>query len=210
MPSDPVTDIVIVAKTRMGEQTVCVGAHRLSDFRSLRLHLESGNNFPSSTLLEVGQTWSARLSFDRLRKAPHVEDVTVSQLEQGERIPDLARLLRSSAHVWIGPPDALFGGHLEASERGSGFVPSGPRQPLMSTGYWLPPSPLERDDYDGKARFRYIGTSRIFRTKWVGVADPPQLVPAGTLVRVSLSRPFKGGRVPERGCWLQLSGVYSS
>lgn len=198
------TDILIVSKTRM-RGAVCVGAHDLSDFRSLRLHRPGGTNQPVNTQLNVGDVWSVETT-DAPRAAPHVEDVFASALNFKHRIDDLGETILARGTIWRGAPGELFEGCLVASRGSSGYVPLDGSQPSGSTGYWLPGEALLRNDFGDRPRFRYGGASPIANAPWVGVADPPDQIPPGTLVRVSLSRPW--GSPDEHGSWLQISGVY--
>lgn len=198
------TEIVIVSKTKVRD-SVCIGAHRLDDFKSLRLNRPGGRFMPADTKLDIGAVWEADL-VEGERKPPHNEDVTVTIGKFIGRFEDLEATIRRRAVIWEGTPDNLFQGRLNRSGGGSGYVPAGGPQPTMSTGYWLPAADLHRDDYRDSPKFAYSRPSSVKRAPWVGVAEPPPRIDAGTLVRVSLSGPW--GKGDECGCWLQISGVY--
>jgi hypothetical protein len=68
---------------------------------------------------------------------------------------------------------------------------------------------LERADFNERdRRFGYRGLASVREIKWVGVAEAPNAISAGTLVRVSLSRRHQPSGRDEDGCWLQISGTY--
>jgi hypothetical protein len=199
-----VSRVLIVSKTRMRGEHVCVGGHDLDDdMRSLRLMRPDGSNMPSTTRLAIGQVWE----FDHrpsphIRK-PHVEDVLVEP--RGARWVDavspLGPFLRARVTVWEGAP---FEGKLKRTDSGTGFVPSDGPFPSCSTGYWLPEQALLYDG-DGRYVFRVDGGRR--RVRYVGVSEPVDRIETGMLVRVSLARPWSPPNAPA-GLYLQISGWY--
>src|SRR5438270_576671 len=89
----------------------------------------------------------------------------------------------------------------------SGYVPSKGTLPRSSTGFWLPDLDLVRETTEGKRpRFKSERQGVVRWLTWVGVAEPPERIDAGSLVRVSLSRLFGSETAPD-GYYLQISGV---
>jgi len=76
--------------------------------------------------------------------------------------------------------------------------------PTCSTGYWLPDQPLK---FDGDGRYVFRAENGRRRIRYVGVADPATRIEPGTLVRVSLARPWSPSNAPAGLC-LQISGWY--
>lgn len=196
--------VLVVSKTRMHGARVCVGGHDLDeDMRSLRLMQPDGTNMPSDTRFGIGQVWELDYRPSPHVHEPHVEDVLVEP--RGARWIDslspLGAFLRRRVTVWKGVP---FEGRLMRTGSGTGYVPSEGPFPSCSTGYWLPENALVFDG-DGRYVFRVDGSRR--RIRYVGVADPIDRIEIGTLVRVSLARPWSPPNAPP-GLYLQISGWY--
>lgn len=140
--------------------------------------------------------------------APHLEDVLVQGggARRLGREEDLAALVAERDVVWQGVEE-LFEGCLNFTERGSAYVPEGGPLPSRSTGYWKLASELTLYHVSGKPRYRWSGGGALRNIRYVGVAEPDAMMPAGSLVRLSLSHPFAPPDGP-RGYWLQLSGWY--
>jgi hypothetical protein len=200
-----VSRILVVSKTRMRGDHVCVGGHDLDEgMRSLRLLQPDGTNMSADTRFEIGQVWE--LGYQPVKHAhpPHVEDVNVDPhgAQRVDTIEPLGAFLRERVSVWEGVP---FEGTLLRTDSGTGYVPIEGPFPSCSTGYWLPDQPL---DFDGDSRYVFRTDEGRRRIRYVGVAEPTGQIEPGTLVRMSLSRPFTPRNAPE-GLYLQISGWYA-
>jgi hypothetical protein len=192
----------------MGDDRICVGAHDLSDFKSLRLFKHDGKYMTVADKIAVGQIWEAEYRPKRGLEPPHVEDVIVER-EGAARIgrePDLVALIQQRATVWR-TAEELFEGRLHLTDAGAAYVPAGGLLPTRSTGYWLLDAPLRRQEYDGKTRFVRDGVEGLRRISYVGTAASRATILTRTLLRVSLSRRFAPIEA-HNGYWLQLSGWY--
>lgn len=200
-------EAVILAKTRMGSN-VCVGAAtadgqllRLIDAESPKYH--SWRSFDA----RVGQIVALRGHKARDIVPPHVEDYLVqSWRNTGLVLRDTASWIRKRCRVWKGGRNAIFDGRIRFRPSGSGCVPRVQRYlPRSSVGFWELPDDLSRTD---EARYKLWGSEPL-SVKYVGCAPPKDVIPKGTLVRLSLSRWWSppSGDEPE-ACWLQLSGWY--
>ncbi len=206
--------VLIVSKTRMAH-AACVGAIDMVSRRSLRLLDSSGHNQPQDSNYEVGEVWDIDYIPKPNSSAPHVEDVLVQRRQYVEKHTDLLRyILDSGFPIWRGGPETLFDGKLHFSNAGSSYA-AGPEFPSKSTGFWMPDRALVRNDFDkDKPRFCYRENPNSFTGQhclpYVGYADPlADRIPANTLLRVSLARPYRGTKGDEDPkCWLQLSGWY--
>jgi hypothetical protein len=200
--------VVIVSKTRLG-QSACVGAHDLDDFRSLRLFRHDETYLPQDAPIEIGDILELGYRDRPTVQPPHVEDVLVDQgsARRVARQAHLARLIRERDTVWRSAPE-LFDGRLQFTPAGSAYVPTAGPFPTRSTGYWLIDGPLVRFTFGEKVKYRWEGEGQLRRMPYVGLAESTESVPAGKLVRLSLSRPNAPPGQPS-GCWLQLSGWYS-
>jgi len=146
--------VLIVSRTRMREGRVCVGAHDLADFRSLRLYKHDGTYLNETDPVAIGQIWDLQYRPKSDLEPPHVEDVIVAG-EGAARVgrePNLSALILQRDEIWRAP-DELFEGRLHFTEAGSAYVPADGPLPSRSTGYWLLDMPLQRQQHDGKTRY---------------------------------------------------------
>lgn len=187
---------------------VCVGAHDLDSFRSLRLFRHDGSYPTEDTELEVGDIFELEYVDRPGAVAPYLEDVlvTANSLIRHGRQQDLARLVLQRDQVWMSPAE-LFDGRLSSSTGGSAYVAVAGPLPTRSTGYWRPDHDLTLNTVDDRHRYRWTGEGNPRSVRYVGVADPAAAIPAGSVVRLSLSHPYQPPGGPE-GYWLQLSGWY--
>jgi hypothetical protein len=199
--------IVIVAKTKMREERICVGAHDLDSFRSLRLFRHDNTYLQESARLDIGDIFEVEYRDRPGATPPHVEDVIVAEGGRRRgRQTGLGRLIAEHELVWTSV-DELFDGCLAFTESGTAYVPVGARLPLRSTGYWRIDSAMTYYVSYGRPRYRWSGEGPLQSVAYVGVADPADLIPAGALVRLSLSHARQPPNQPN-GYWLQLSGWF--
>jgi hypothetical protein len=199
--------VLIVAKTRMQQGRICVGAHDLDDFRSLRLFHQDGSRLSEDADLDVGEVWELEYMPRANPVAPHLEDVLVQP--DGEFIrteANLAALVIQRDVVWR-TVEELFDGCLNFTGSGTAYVPEEGPLPTRSTGYWQPDDDLTLYYSFDKPRYRWTGGGELNGIRYVGVAAPAQTISAGSLVRLSLSHPYAPPGSPS-GFWLQLSGWY--
>jgi hypothetical protein len=199
-----VSRILIVSKTRMRGDHVCVGGHDLDEsMRSIRLLQPDGTNMPAGTGFEIGQIWDLDYVPATDIRPPHVEDVLVNPngARHVDTIQSLGAFLRTRVTAWTG---TLFDGTLLRTNSGTGYVPIDGPFPSCSTGYWLPEQPL---DYDGDSRYVFRADGGRRRIRYVGVAEATARIEPGTLVRVSLARAWAPSNAPA-GLYLQISGWY--
>jgi len=206
--------VLIVAKTRMGYST-CVGGLNLETKQNIRLLRSDGSNQPNTTRFEVGQVWE--LAFQPLSDTtpPHVEDVRIMRETFIGTASNLRNMLIQRVEPWQGDPDQLFEGKLTIEK--TGYISMTRGLPSCSTGYWLPNNPLSLNVNfrEGQLYYQIVtqpeeifpAVRRLF-IKYVGFAEPIDLIPSGTLVRVSLARWWQRPGTEEERCYLQLSGWY--
>lgn len=201
--------VLIVARTHMKDR-VCIGGLVLSTNKSIRLLTSDGSKQPSTAVYNVGQWWDLDFQSVAVPTPPHVEDVLVHNAKYIGNQVRLSTFLMERVKLWRGGIDQMFDGCL-ASARQSCFISEHITPPNMSTGFWLPDVPLEqaknphyymlhtnsmvKDEYNVRDQVLYI--------PYVGCSQALDIIPAGTLVRVSLARWFN------RKCYLQLSGFYT-
>ncbi|MDB4656011.1 hypothetical protein OAE48_04095 [Flavobacteriales bacterium] len=203
-------EILITSKTHKGK-AACVGGLVLSNKRFVRL-LNPGNwDQYADTDLDVGDVWDIHFADRADTQPPHVEDIIIQNQSYVRDIGDISSYLRNSGvRIYNGEPTQIFGGRLKWTGIGSGFIGSRENLPENSVGFWISDENLELDD-DGK-HYNYPSESPFSvqkRFKYVGFEETIPVIPAGTLMRVSLARWWKPEDVEiEERCYLQLSGWY--
>lgn len=203
-------NVLILSKTQMSDNKVCVGGLTLNG-RYVRLLDREGNNQPQNTDLAPRQAWEIEFK-ERLNIVPpHVEDVLVqNRISKGLLKGDVtikSFIKNKNIPIWQGPPDALFNRLIKWTQNGRGYIDHEGGIPNHSVGFWLSDKDLERDDFNG-IRYHYPCLNGRRSLKFKGTENPVNTLPAGTLLRVSLARwiAFAEGETPK--CWLQLSGWY--
>jgi hypothetical protein len=202
-----VSRVVIVARTRMHHDHVCIGGHDLDGrFRGVRLLDKFGGFWTSDAPFQVSEVWNVRYRRKNGAEPPHVEDAYVNDYQRIGQVEYLRAFVLKHVTPWGGGIDQLFEGTTHTTPSGSVYIPSQGRLPPCSTGYWTPDRDLMRQNIGARVRFITTGEGESRRLPWVGVQTPPERIEAGSLVRVSLTRPFSAGTTPE-GHYLQISGV---
>ncbi len=206
-------EVLIVAKTHMSTMS-CVGALVLENNRFIRL-LNPGNyNQPGDTDLKVGDVYKIECVNRAHIIPPHVEDVIVMSREFVRRIDSISTLLTERNIInWAGHIDELFGGNLKWTGSGTGYIPEEGPLPIQSVGFWRTPVNLIRVEFNNgaKVRYRFPNGSNYRNISYVGYQETLPTIPAGTIIRVSLSRlfPREGANIDSpRGFYLQMSGWY--
>ena len=138
------TEVLIVAKTNMSNETYCVGGIQLDNLRSLRLVPSSQNSHPKDTPLDVGQVWDLTLQEMSEEEiiAPHVEDIRVirgSMLRTMSLDQMKVFVLEEIGAPIIHPRDLFFGRLQFKQSEKKRITPDG-GIPLKSTGFWRLPA----------------------------------------------------------------------
>lgn len=207
---------MIASKTKMHEGRVCVGGVDLDKHCSLRLMDRNGrHDTRDDCKYEIYQVWDMTYIMKTRRGAPHNhEDCNVTSAALLYTYTDrgsLISLLRESGmHVNEGPLTNVFDGKLK-SEGAACFI-SQPEVPDHSTCFWIADRDLRMYRYGNDIRYRYSDPSSYngwVSIKYVGLDDNPRdIIPAGTLIRLSLANWWQKDDAPELRCYLQLSGYY--
>lgn len=202
--------ILITSKTKKGK-AACVGGLILSNNRLVRL-LNPGNwDQYADTAFNIGDIWDIQFSNRQDVVQPHIEDIIIHSMHYLRQIDDISNyLLNSGVTIFRGSPIQIFNGRLGWTMNGSGFLESRENLPPNSVGFWVSDKELTLNE-DGK-HYNYPSTSAFNQTKripYVGFAPKMNVIPQGTLMRISLARWWKpeDSELPER-CYLQLSGWY--
>lgn len=203
-------NILILSKTQMNDNRVCVGGLTYSG-KFVRLLDSYGNNLPEDTKFAPRQVWE----IDYIPKAdivpPHNEDVFIKNWEKKGKLNDKITVKqfieKREVKIWRGHPDELFDRLIQWTHNGSGFIDKHGGIPNNSVGFWISDKDLKRQDYYG-IRYNYPTANERRKIKFKGFIEPVDIIPSGTLLRVSLARwhSFEEEETPK--CWLQLSGWY--
>jgi ATP-dependent DNA helicase RecQ len=200
--------VVVVAKTRMGHGA-CVGAVTF-DGRSLRLYPpDQEKNERFNQEYEVGAVWElTRYEPPAALIPPHVETIIVHDKRPQPAIADLTAFIEQQMPPKAGDFSVLFEELTEATPAGALFVAERNGIPPYSTLFWRPDQPLTRDDEGKRIRYRYPTADGGRTLTFVGYQEPLPELPAGTLLRVSMSQWWRPAERPqaELRCYLQLSG----
>lgn len=194
----------------MGGTYCCVGGLELRTNRSLRLLQPNGQNMPDNMPLEVGEIWEMDYVPRQNPRPPHTEDVLLRRYDYLRRQPNLSAFIRKRVHPWQGSPEQLFEGKLCSTPSGSGFVSAERGVPSQSTGYWISDQDLVVEEQFGRLRYIYPVDQGVRSLPYVGLGEPVDCIPQGTLLRVSLARWWRreDNLDVEERCYLQLSGWY--
>jgi ATP-dependent DNA helicase RecQ len=205
-------EVLIVSKTHMSS-AACVGGLVLSNNRYVRL-LNPGNyNQPTDTDFEVGDIYELTFADRTNIHPPHIEDVIISSKKFVRRVDNMPNFLTQRNIIdWNGHINNLFGGLLIWTNSGTGYIPLGGQMPTQSVGFWIADKDLIRVSFENnRVRFRYPNGTNYRNISYVGYQDTLATIPAGTILRVSLSRifpPENSEITAPRGYYLQLSGWY--
>jgi ATP-dependent DNA helicase RecQ len=201
--------VLIVAKTRRGGGA-CVGGITWEG-RSVRLvAADAATNERAGMEYGVGEVWEVELAPDPHIIPPHVENVIVRQARRLGPLMNPPDFIRRHMPPVQGPPTVLFDGRAQASPTGGLFIAERTGLPSHSTAFWIPDQPLRIDCEGKRIRYRYPTPAGGRTLTFVGFQEPIQVIPAGSLVRVSLAHWWRPREKPddELRCYLQLSGWY--
>ncbi|WP_166967334.1 dual OB domain-containing protein [Yeosuana marina] len=199
-------EVLITSKTHVGN-SACVGGIVLETLQFVRL-LNGKNTYqPGDTELEIGQIWEIDFA-SHPDVAPHVEDVYVINKKFIRTLADVRAFVVKNLNVWEGKPEILFDGLLKWTGNGSGFLDNPNNLPQNSVGFWISDRDLILEDN----RYFVYKRKRIWKSRkfsYVGFPDRISVIPAGTLIRVSLAKWWKPEDIAiGHRCYLQLSGWY--
>jgi len=208
--------IVIVSKTKMANNRICVGGIDLENKMSVRLLDANGyHEFADSCAFNVRDIWEIEYLNHNQRPLPHSEDVRViSKQKSGvlkRELSMLDLLNKFQLSIYRGGILNTFEGKLRHTSSGTFYV-SEDNVPTNSTCFWICDKEIIRSDYNGKLRYCYNDGTRQwgYNITYVGLEEnPAQIIPQGTLVRLSLAHWWSPENADtEDRCYLQLSGWY--
>lgn len=203
-------EILITSKTHKGN-AACVGGLVLTNNRLVRL-LNPGNwDQYADTDLDIGDVWDIQFVDRQDTEPPHIEDIIIQNQTYLRDIGDISTYLRNcGVTIYRGSPNQIFGGRLGWTGNGSGYIGNSDNLPQNSVGFWISDQDLNLDE--DERHYNYPAENAFARPKrfpYVGFEPKVEVVPRGTLMRISLARWWspEDSDMGER-CYLQLSGWY--
>ena len=203
--------VVIVAKTRMGSGA-CIGGLTF-DGRSLRLIApDADTNDKFNQEYNVGDVWDVEYTPDPDLTPPHTENIIVHSKRRLPAIDDVAGFIHNHMPPQNGGPEVLYAGLVQQTRAGVQYISARTGIPAYSTMFWQPDKPLVRDDDAKRIRYRYPTADGGRSVTFVGFQEPPDEIPAGSLLRISLAHWWRPSDMPdgELRCYVQLSGWYQA
>jgi hypothetical protein len=200
--------VLIAGRTKMSGLARCIGGLS-EDGTPVRLLNQQGANWDTTAPFQVGQVWDLDFSPAKNTIKPHTEDVIVTRQRFVGIQPNLREYLLAKTNPSRGSINNIFEEPLGFTQNNNGYVCHRLGVPKFSTTFWIPDADLDLRA-DGK-HYDYFQFNIVPRgLSYVGEPHPPQRLPKGTLIRVSLARWWKPDGVDglEERCYLQLSGWF--
>lgn len=187
---------------------VCVGGIVEESCELIRCHGERGENLPFDAPYEIGDRWEMNVETAwNVRQPPHTEDKQTKAYRKIENIGinGITRFIKSNAsrlRIARGHISNTFNGALHFMGN-KNFINRSDIPPF-STQFWITDKPLSKVVSFGKTYYMYDN----IRIKFVGYQQEVSVIPAGTIIRLSLANWWDGDGSGEDRCYLQLSGWY--
>jgi ATP-dependent DNA helicase RecQ len=140
-----------------------------------------------------------------------MENVIVVRKHRLPPIDDVVAVIERHMPPCQGDPGALYGGLAQSTHAGALYIAERTGIPICSTTFWRPDQPLRREDDAKRIRYRYPTEDGGRTLTFVGFQEPVSVIPAGTLLRVSLAHWWRPQEMPqgELRCYVQLSGWFA-
>ena len=201
--------VLIVAKTRMGGGA-CIGAIT-EEGESVRLiPFNEDPHAGANREYEVGDVWEISAKPATSLIPPHNENIVVYKKRHLLTTRELEGAIELLMPAKIGDPTVLYEGLLQSTGSGALYIAKQSGVPPYSTTFWRPDRPLIRDTEGKRVRYRYPTENGGYTLTFVGFQEPLEVIPAGTLLRVSLAHWWHPEDTPEAEecCYAQLSGWF--
>lgn len=210
--------VIIVSRTKMAGDRVCVGGVDIDNRFSLRLLTARGTHETACECpYQIWDIWDMDYYLTHERPNPHTEDANVTRRVKVERVdaPNMsvnrfASFLESSGiPIFRGSLFSVFDGKLKLTDADKMYI-SKEDVPTYSTCFWVNDKRLLGYTNDrGRWQYRYNDMSNRYgyTISYVGSAEPLANIEAGSLIRLSLAHWWKPeDSNDEERCYLQLSG----
>ena len=204
--------VLIVAKTRMGSGA-CIGA--ITEIgESVRLiPFNADPHDGANREYEVGDIWEITAEPETSLIPPHNENIVVHKKSRLHTTRDTKNLISTIELLMppkTGHPRELYEGLLQNTKSGRLHIAKQSGIPPYSTTFWRTDQPLTLDTEKQKLRYRYPTGNGGCTFTFGGFQEPPETIPAGTLLRVSLAHWWRPEDIPEveERCYAQISGWF--
>ena len=201
--------VLIVAKTRMGGGA-CIGAITENGESVRLIPFNEDPHDGANQEYEVGDVWKISAEPATSLIPPHNENIVVYDRQHLLNTKELEGAIELLMPPKIGDPTVLYEGLLQSTGSGALYIAKQSGVPLYSTTFWRPDQPLIRDTEGKRVRYRYPTENGGHTLTFVGFQEPLEVIPAGTLLRVSLAHWWRPKDAPdaEECCYAQLSGWF--
>ncbi len=200
-------EVLIVSRTRM-KNGVCCGGINLSTGEFIRLHDHWGRNLTPEAPFQIGQIYTLEYRPAlHARPIPHTEDKEIMpdfQLIKELSTSEIIGMIDMLVDVPCGGIDSIYEGKLRHSSYSTYISPES--IPSYSVCFWRPNAPLVKSEFLRKTRY-WFGNNVI---SYVGFQEPLNVIPEGTLLRMSLANWWSPDEITEKRCYLQLSGWFNA
>lgn len=203
-------NVLVVARTRMGGDRVCVGGLEITSGRSVRLMGRDGWYLHEDHPIRPGEIWDLTYENHPHPTPPHVEDVIVSHGSRVSAVRDIHAEILAIVDPWRGPVGSIFDGRLQTTAHGKAYVGPHPPLPAGSVGFWVSDCPLtmSRNPAVQGRRYWFPEGGAVTSVAYVGMEPQREVILAGALVRFSLARWKAFPEGAEKRCSLQVSGSF--
>ncbi len=159
---------------------------------------------------EVHEVWEVESLPDPGRVPPHVENIRVQAARRLKRSQNTLAVIRRWQPPVAGAPGKLFDGLVQVSGGGALYIAEATGLPGFSAQFWRPDQPLQLELQGRRIRYRYPTPDGGCTLAFAGFQEPLPVLPAGTLLRISLAHWWRPKDHPEEElrCYLQVSGWF--
>ena len=201
--------VLIVAKTRMGGGA-CIGAITEKGESVRLIPFNEDPHDGANREFEVGDVWEITAKPATSLIPPHNEDIIVYGKQHLLITRELEGAIELLMPPKIGGQTVLYEGLLQSTGSGALYIAKQSGIPPYSTTFWRPDQPLIRDTGGKRVRYCYSAETGGYTLAFLGFQEPLEVIPAGTLLRVSLANWWQPEDIPdaEERCYAQISGWF--
>lgn len=201
-----ITDVIILSRTKMSGNKICVGGLDLKSGGMLRLLDKTASALTSDFPYKIGETYTIEFANRYYRTSPHVEDVAVYEYKLAKAFnkTDLDTAVYQNTSTFD-DLRGLFSGKLLWNNNKGYALESDP------PGFSVQIAKLNLILVKNGAEYQEFGPFIPRRVKYVGEMDiskMPSRIESSTPIRFSLARPWDKDGNGVKVCYLQLSGIY--
>ncbi len=203
--------VLIVSRTRMAKG-VCVSGIIENTCEFIRIHDYKGACLKDDTPYQVGERWEMDvIKAWNARPEPHIEDkqVTPHRCIGKISMKDLTTFVTNYCRITKGSIKELFDHKLTFGNTyySTGYITK-QNIPNHSVEFWIADRDLIKTEYPSDTGQKIYYRCGDYKIKYVGFQEPLEIIPQGTMIRISLANWWAKDPNEEPKCYLQLSGWY--